>query len=393
MAASSHILINGLSIGSGGGYTVARELLRHLTVARPEWRATLALIRGHPLHERLNQETWPANASLLYAPSAAIARWRRNRYETRDLTRWAAAEHVSAVVQLNGMVVPGMPAPTLCHNQDPWPYRPQAWNGLRDRALAMLKRRAHARALRRAAFVGFTSAYLRDLICGYHGLRPGRTAVFYNGVPEAWLGRARSQASDAPQWEARPLELLSVSNVQPYKRQSMVIQALPALVRHAGLETLTYRIAGECDPRYQSNLERLAKRLGVGGRVVFEGRVTDARVQELFGRARAFVLMSVCESFGIPAIEAMSFGAPVVTTDCCAMPEVCGDAADLCPADDLDGLVVRLKRVLLDAAHAEELRRRGFERVGRFRWSHTAEQMATALEEITQPRSAQVALA
>ena len=77
MAASSHILINGLSIGSGGGYTVARELLRHLTVARPEWRATLALIRGHPLHEKLNHETWPANASLLYAPSAAIARWRR----------------------------------------------------------------------------------------------------------------------------------------------------------------------------------------------------------------------------------------------------------------------------------------------------------------------------
>jgi glycosyltransferase involved in cell wall biosynthesis len=382
MGDSRHILINGLSIGSGGGYTVGRELLRHLAAARPGWTVTMALIRGHPLHDMLSAESLPPNARLLHAPAAALGRWQRRRYESRDLARRADVERVAAVVQLNGMVIPGMRPPTLCHNQDPWPYRPQAWDGVRDRAVALLKRRAHGRALRRAAFVGFTSAYLRDLICGYHRLTPARSAVFYNGVPDVWIGRAESGAAEAPAWGDRPAELLSVSNVQPYKRQALVIQALPALVRRPGLENLTYRIAGDCEPGYRTELTRLADRLGVGARVVIEGRVSDDRVRELLGRARAFVLMSVCESFGIPAIEAMSYGAPVVTTDCCAMPEVCADAADLCPADDVEALTARLTRVLTEPAHAERLRRRGFERVGHFRWTSTAAAMAAALEQI-----------
>jgi glycosyltransferase involved in cell wall biosynthesis len=275
-----------------------------------------------------------------------------------------------------------MRPPTLSHNQDPWPYRSQAWDTLKDRGVALLKRRAHAAALRRAAYVGFTSAYLRDLICSHHGVRPARAAVFYNGVPDDWIARAGAGAAGAPAWGDRPVEVVSVSNVQPYKRQELVIRALPELVRRPGLEALTYRVAGHCAPGYQSELLRLADRLGVGGRVVLEGRVPDERVRQLYARARAFVLMSVCESFGIPAIEAMSFGTPVVTSDCCAMPEVCGPAADLSPPDDLPALTERLARVLTDPAHAEELRRRGFERVGRFRWADTAEAMARALEQI-----------
>jgi glycosyltransferase involved in cell wall biosynthesis len=279
------------------------------------------------------------------------------------------------------MVVPGLDLPTLCHFQDPWPYRPEAWSGPKDRLMAWLKRRAHAQALRRAECAGWTSAYLRDLICGHLGIRPKRSEVFYNGVPEAWVSRATGGFAD--DWSARPMELVSVSNVAPYKRQSLVIEALPQLIDRPGLRELKYRIVGHVAPAYRAELESLASRLGVTDHVVIEGRVDDARVQELYARTRCFVLMSVCESFGIPAVEAMSFGTPVVTSDCCAMPEVCGPAADLSPADDLPALVERLARALTDAAHAEELRTLGADRVRLFTWEATGEKMAQVLEAMT----------
>jgi glycosyltransferase involved in cell wall biosynthesis len=388
-----HVLINGLSIGSAGGYTVGRELLRHLAAARPDWQFTLALVSGYELHEPMRDEALPANGGLLWAPPATIGRWARRRYESRDVVPWAEGNRIDAVVQLNGMVIPEMRVPTLAHQQDPWPYRPEAWSSPADRFVALVKRRAHRAALRRAAYVGFTSTYLRDLICGFHQIRPSRAAVFYNGVPDDWVERAAAGAGDTPPWETRPMELVSVSNVNSFKRQDLVIRALPALVRRSGLESLIYRVIGHGPASYIKRLQQLATGLGVGDRVVFEGRVPDDRVRDALGRAKAFVLMSVCESFGIPAVEAMSFGAPVVTADCCAMPEVCGAAADLCPPDDLDALVGRLSRVLSDPAHAADLRRRGFERVSRFRWTQTAAHMADALEAVMRARPAEVAVA
>lgn len=380
MASTPHILINGLSIGSGGGYTVGRELYRSLAQARPQWRFTMALIGGQPLHESMRAEPdLPGNGQFLWAPAATIGPMARDRYEKRSLARWAAQEGVGAVVQLNGMIVPGMAAPTLAHCQDPWPYRPEARSGLKHWLIAFLKRRRNARAFREAHTVGFTSRYLMELMVGALGIKPRRAEVFYNGLPDEWIQRA---LGPLPAWEGRPLELISVSNVNAYKRQDLVIRAVAQLVRRAGFESLVYRIVGHAEPAYAATLQSLARELGVERNVVLEGRVADERVRELLARARAFVLMSVCESFGIPAIEAMSFGTPVVTSDCCAMPEVCGDAAILSPTDDLGALVENLQRAVTDAALAQDLRQRGARRAAGFRWSETAAQMMPCLEDM-----------
>jgi len=380
--AARHILMNGLSIGSGGGYTVGRELFRHIALQRPGWRLTMALLGGHSLHATFKSESLPGNCQFLWAPAEAIGQSARTRYETRALTSWAKANGVAAVVQLNGMIVRGMPVPTLSHCQDPWPYRPEAWGGLRSRVVAFLKRRRNADAFRHAAVVGFTSQYLRDLMIARLGMRPRRAEVFYNGLPQEMLDRA---ARPLPGWTDRPMELISVSNVGYYKRQELVIRAVPELIKRPGLDQLVYRVVGHCENDYRRHLERLIADLGVRRHVVLEGRLPDDRVNELFARARAFVLMSVCESFGIPAIEAMSFGTPVVTSDCCAMPEVCGRAAVLSPVDDVPALVENLGRVLTFADEAEGLREAGVAQARRFRWTDTAEQMAQCLESMTGP--------
>lgn len=377
-ASPRHILVNALSMGSGGGFTVGREILRNLAITRPDWRISCALISAHPLHEQLKQVCLPSNAQLLWAPSILSNRAHRQHWERTELTRWSEQQHVDGVIQLNGMLIASMRPPTLCHMQDPWPYRAQAWVTLRDRIVAALKRREHRYALKHARCFGWTSAYLRDLICQHHGIWPKSSEVLYNGVPREWIERAQREL---PDWNSRPNEILTVSNVNLYKRQSLVIRAMPQLLKLSGLQDLIYRIVGEPEsPRVHGMLIDLARRCGVSNHVIFEGRVSDDRVKECFARAKCYVLMSVCESFGIPAIEAMSFGTPVVTADCCAMPEVCGDAALLAAVDDVNELVKQISRVLLNPQCAQDLRQRGSKRVEQYNWINTAQAMVRLLE-------------
>lgn len=376
---SPSVYINGLSIGTGGGYTVAREVLRHVALARPEWRVVMGAIQDHPLHEELRAETLPDNAELQWAPAKAANRFARRSYERGELAAAIRSQGFDTVLQLNGMVIPGLETPTLAHFQDPFPFRPEAWNGWRDRVASAFKRRACATAVRRAAACGWTSHYLKELICGRVGVEPRRSIVFYNGVPDSWIERA---AGPLPPLEARPMEIATVSNVSVYKRQSLVIEALAELRQRPGLETLEYRIIGAVTDDYRAELRRLAESLGVGGAVHIEGRVSDARVQEVLSRARAMPLMSVCESFGIPPVEAMTFGAPVVIADCCALPEVCQDAGLRVRMDDRDHLIQQLHQVLTDPPVADRLRAAGVARVHDFRWALIGQRMADCLDEI-----------
>jgi len=183
--AFDHVAINGLSIGGGGGYTVGRDLLIHLAQARPSTRFVLHLIQGKPLHEEMRAVALPDNAALAWAPAGCVSRTTRDHFERSDFCASLQKESVNALLQLNGMTIPGCKTPALAFCQDPWPYRPQAWAGLKDRGLAYLKRRRQAASLKHAACVGWTSAYLRDEISAGIGYNPEPNEVFHNGVPQA----------------------------------------------------------------------------------------------------------------------------------------------------------------------------------------------------------------
>src|SRR5690349_17376196 len=94
--ANPHIFVNGLSIGGGGGYTVGRELFRHIALHRPSWKVTIALVRDHPLHSGFQSESFPPNAEILWAPPGTAAPLPRTRYENRHFPEWARANGVTA---------------------------------------------------------------------------------------------------------------------------------------------------------------------------------------------------------------------------------------------------------------------------------------------------------
>ncbi|MDP9345682.1 MAG: glycosyltransferase family 4 protein [Actinomycetota bacterium] len=122
--------------------------------------------------------------------------------------------------------------------------------------------------------------------------------------------------------------------------------------------------------------EAFEAELGAASKEVrLTGFVTDDELAELYAGAACFVFPSLAEGFGFPPLEAMACGAPVVTSDRSALPEVTGNAALLVDPEDAEAVAGAIVEVLVNSSLAADLRRRGLERSARFTWAATA--MAT----------------
>ena len=124
------------------------------------------------------------------------------------------------------------------------------------------------------------------------------------------------------------------------------------------------------------------ERLGLTSRVVFPGFVADADLPALLNGAEVFVYPSEYEGFGLPVLEAMSCGTPVVTTHVSSLPEVAGEAALLVPPRDAGALHDALRRVLSEPTLREEMRGRGLERAAGFSWARTARETADVYRRV-----------
>ena len=117
------------------------------------------------------------------------------------------------------------------------------------------------------------------------------------------------------------------------------------------------------------------EKLGLRDRVLFPGFVADADLPALYSAARVLAYPSIYEGFGLPMLEAMACGTPVVTSTASCMPEVAGDAALLVPPTDVDALAAALDRALTDEALRADLIARGRTRARQFSWAKSAQQL------------------
>ncbi len=123
---------------------------------------------------------------------------------------------------------------------------------------------------------------------------------------------------------------------------------------------------------YQEIFETV-ERLGVGDRVRFLGFVPDEDLPALYNAAEVFALPSLYEGFGLPVLEALACGTPVVTSNVSSLPEVAGDAALLVSPHDVEDLAQALHRLVTDQELRTTLRRRGLAQAQRFTWQRAAE--------------------
>ncbi len=124
------------------------------------------------------------------------------------------------------------------------------------------------------------------------------------------------------------------------------------------------------------------RRLDLASHVHFTGYVADADLPALYSAAELFVFPSLYEGFGLPPLEAMACGTPVVTSNVSSLPEAVGDAALTVDPYDVGELVLAIDRLLTDEMLRADLRRRGMERASRFTWARTARETLAIYEQV-----------
>jgi glycosyltransferase involved in cell wall biosynthesis len=219
---------------------------------------------------------------------------------------------------------------------------------------------------RRAARVTTVSEFSRQEIVRVYGLAPEKVVVIPAGTEEQLWRRTRGTAAKAVVHRDAPF-FLFVGSLRPRRQVGLVIQALAQLPAHSQLV-----VVGESDPTRQATVVSTARQWHVAERVHCLGHVTDEELEELYRRAIALVSPSTYEGFGLPVLEALSRGLPVIAWDIPVVREVAGDAAVLLQSGDVAGLVTAMRQVESDATLRQTLCQAGKARAGKFSWRRSA---------------------
>ena len=276
--------------------------------------------------------------------------------------------------------VPGLPCAVSLHDVI-WRRMGDGWG---DAGAQRAMERVAVPTVRRADRVLTGSEHSAGDVAEELGVPRERIAVVSNGVrvdpqaprtPEAQL-RAEHDLGDAP-------VLLCVAQKRPYKNQTTLIRALARLDDRSAVLVLP----GAATP-YEDELRTLADELGVADRVRYPGWITDEDLEGLYALAAAFLLPSTYEGFGLPVLEAMARGVPVLCTGDTSLGEVAGDAALLVDAHDVDAIARGADRLLADTALRERLIAAGRERAATFTWARVGDLTLQAYRDTIAARHA-----
>lgn len=326
-------------------------------------------------HDRFEApEEWRALENLRVVAASPSSRGRKALWETFGTRRlansgrfdvWLATAHS---VPFRARI----PTVTFIHDMIPLSH-PE----FQDRAQSAYLRFALVSAARRADRVLTNSETTKAEIVRYAGVPRDKVTVIPLG-PGSTQGSGTGERPDVPFRRY----LFSLGTLEPRKNIPVLFEALAELTRQGLADDLGLVIAGGRGWKEQGIFERL-KRLGIEDRVSFLGYVEDRQLPDLFRGCEGFVFPSLFEGFGMPVLEAMTAGAPVLTSGRGAMKEIAGDAALFFDPESPADVARAIGQLLTEPTATRTARIEcGRARAARFTWKAAADATMAVLRSL-----------
>ncbi len=243
--------------------------------------------------------------------------------------------------------------------------------------------RRHCRVARR---VVVDSEATRQDLANFYAADPARISVVYLGRDETLqpVDDPRIIAQVKARYNIEGDYLLYLGTLQPRKNLIRLIEAFEMAGQLWPQPGPKLVIAGRPGWLYETIIGRVQE-LGLTGRVIFPGYVAPADKAALLSGALAYVFPSLYEGFGLPVLEAMACGTPVLTSNCSSLLEVAGQAARLVDPHRTDDIAAGLVELTTNAGLRRTLVEQGFQQIQRFSWREAASQIMELLEQTTRP--------
>jgi len=223
--------------------------------------------------------------------------------------------------------------------------------------------------LKRAQHIIAVSACTQADLVRLLSIPARKITVIYNGVDRNVFKPVAGRRFDFPY-------LLYVGTERPRKNLGVLLQAFAILKREGGappgLKLVKVGVAGRADKFREATVSEV-RRLGLENEVIFAGYVSNEELAHYYSSALALIMPSLYEGFGLPLVEAMACGCPVIASNTSSLPEVAGDAGLFFTPQDSRELARLIGRVATESGLKGKLIRKGFERVKRFSWERTGQ--------------------
>jgi glycosyltransferase involved in cell wall biosynthesis len=219
-------------------------------------------------------------------------------------------------------------------------------------------------AVRQAKGIITPTEFVKNELVDHFKLKPRDITVTLEGVNEDL-----AEAHSAVELGVEGPFILYVGNYYPYKNVERMIRAYAKSEAHE--RGVKFVIVGKGD-YFRHQLERVVDALGLNQAVVFTGRTSDELLAALYQHAELYVFPSLSEGFGLPGLEAMTHGTPVLSSNASCLPEVYGSAAEYFDPLDIDDMRTKLDDLLNDPKRLKELSLAGFSQSSHFSWAGMA---------------------
>jgi len=238
-------------------------------------------------------------------------------------------------------------------------------------------------ALKRAEKILTVSRFSKEQIVKLTKVDQGKIKVVYESADPPQKGfleknKELELLKDIPY-------LLYVGNAFPHKNLNRLLQAFKIVYSSLDLPKLSLVLVGAMDPFFKK-LQKLAFQIGINNNVIFAGKISDPELVWLYQNALAYVFPSLIEGFGLPGLEAMSYGLPVVASNCGPLPEIYGEAVLYFNPEDMVEMAKKISRIIQDSNLRQELSSKGREQIKKFSWLKMAEETLDVYKSVSEVR-------